>query len=72
MKATKVASGTADIIIKFFSKNVALLLFWMPVRVADMFISVISKNKNKIEKILMMVMIITIITVLIIIRAHIT
>ena len=32
MKATKVASGTADIVIKLYSKNIALLLFWMPVR----------------------------------------
>ena len=48
MKATKVASGTADIIIKLYSKNVALFLFWMPVGVTDMFISVISNNKNNI------------------------
>lgn len=46
--AAGVAGGTADDVVGFYSESVALLLFWMPVRVTDMFISVISKNKNKI------------------------
>lgn len=48
MGAAGVAGGTADIVVEFYSESVALLLFWMPVRVTDIFISVISNNKNNI------------------------
>lgn len=46
--AAGVVGGTADIVVELYSGSVALLLFWMPVGVTDMFISVISNNKNNI------------------------